>query len=95
MIHANCLRRICVPVTFPDSGSVPIALGAGRPAVPLRNALLALAAAFFRDAGNEGVIGGGVFRTSPPANIGASCLSVCLLQAIGRELKREDRIWLT
>ena len=82
MIHAKRLRRICVPVTFPESGSVPMALGAGSPAVPLRKAFLALAAAFFRGAGNEDAVGGGVFRMSPPASMGASCLRVRLLQAI-------------
>ena len=88
------MRNLWVSVTLPESARVPMASGAGSPSVPLRNARLAHDTAFRRGTGIEGTAAG-IFRTFPPANIGASCARVCELHAMGRALNREDSTWLT
>ena len=81
-------------MTFPFVCNVPIALGLGSPSVPLRKALLALAAAFLRGAGCSLSVDLRFKVRLPAASIGAKCFSVVSLHANGREDSLAAKTWL-
>ena len=93
--YAKNLRIFCIPVMCPEIGSFPIELGCVSPTVPLRKALLALAAAFRRGFGKDG---GSFFwnkANCPEAKTGANLFNVFPLHAIGRDDNLADKTWLT
>ena len=81
-------------MTFPFVCNVPIASGLGSPSVPLRKALLALAAAFLRGTGCSLSVDLRFKVRLPAASFGAECFSVVSLHANGREDSLAAKTWL-